>query len=329
MSEKILVPALGESITEATVAKWLKSPGEKVEIDEPIVELETDKVNLEVPSPITGVLTEINSKDGSVVEVGSLLGSVSDKGQNVNLKSTKKEEINTDEVDTSESNVIKLDTNKKEPKIFDEKEIKKNKQKPLVLTESNDKPLVLTDEILQEESLPLRRVAVSPCFRREAGTYGKDTKGLYRVHQFWKVEQVVIGPNDITWSFDEHERMLGHATSLMQKLELPYRVVNVCGGDLGQGQVQKYDIETWMPSRNDFGETHSASRFYDFQTRRLNIRYRKVEDNKPHYCHSLNNTVIASPRVLIALLENHQLEGLKVRIPSALQPYMQGRKVIG
>ena len=201
----------------------------------------------------------------------------------------------------------------------------------LVLTGTSEVPLtsIHSDEILQEESLPLRRVAVSPCFRREAGTYGKDTKGLYRVHQFWKVEQVVIGPNDITWSFDEHERMLGHATSLMQKLELPYRVVNVCGGDLGQGQVQKYDIETWMPSRNDFGETHSASRFYDFQTRRLNIRYRKVEDNKPHYCHSLNNTVIASPRVLIALLENHQLEGLKVRIPSALQPYMQGRKVIG
>ncbi len=201
----------------------------------------------------------------------------------------------------------------------------------LVLTGTSEVPLtsIHSGEILQKKVLPIRRVAVSPCFRREAGTYGKDTKGLYRVHQFWKVEQVVIGPADIDWSLSEHEKMLGHATSLMQKLELPYRVVNVCTGDLGQGQVQKYDIETWMPSRNSFGETHSASRFYDFQTRRLNIRYRDSSDNKPSYCHSLNNTVIASPRVLIALLENHQLEGLKVRIPSALQPYMQGKKIIG
>ena len=130
MSEKIVVPVLGESITEATVAKWLKNAGDKVEVDEPIVELETDKVNLEVPSPISGVLTEINSQDGSVVEVGALLGSVSADGGAVKPTLIKKEQIAP-----KESNVIKLDASKKEPKIFEEKEIKKSKEKPLVLTE--------------------------------------------------------------------------------------------------------------------------------------------------------------------------------------------------
>ncbi|MBC8406580.1 MAG: serine--tRNA ligase [Planctomycetes bacterium] len=175
------------------------------------------------------------------------------------------------------------------------------------------------DETLAADQLPIRRVALSPCYRREAGTYGKDTKGLYRVHQFWKVEQVVIGPADIEWSIAEHQRMLAHATDLMDLLELPYRIVNVCSGDLGQGQVQKFDVETWMPSRNGYGETHSASRFYDFQTRRLNLRYKPDAASKPLHCHSLNNTVIASPRVLIALLENHQQADGRIRIPEALR----------
>ena len=136
MSEKIVVPVLGESITEATVAKWLKNAGDTVEADEPIVELETDKVNLEVPSPISGVLTEINSQDGSVVEVGALLGSVSAEGGTA-VKSAPKisEEIKKEEIVPAESNVIKLDANKKEPKVFEEKEIEKPKEKPLVLTE--------------------------------------------------------------------------------------------------------------------------------------------------------------------------------------------------
>ncbi|NQU49598.1 MAG: serine--tRNA ligase [Planctomycetes bacterium] len=176
-----------------------------------------------------------------------------------------------------------------------------------------------SDETLAADQLPIRRVALSPCYRREAGTYGKDTKGLYRVHQFWKVEQVVIGPADVEWSIAEHQRMLAHATDLMDLLELPYRIVNVCSGDLGQGQVQKFDVETWMPSRNGYGETHSASRFYDFQTRRLNLRYKPDPASKPLHCHSLNNTVIASPRVLIALLENHQQADGRIRIPEVLR----------
>jgi len=138
------------------------------------------------------------------------------------------------------------------------------------------------------------------------------------------VEQVVLGPNDKAWSLEEHKRMLAHATDLMDLLELPYRVVNVCTGDLGQGQVQKFDIETWMPSRNSYGETHSASRFHDFQTRRLNIRYRPEGKGKPQFCHSLNNTVIASPRVLIAFMENHQEADGSIRVPAALQPYLGG-----
>ncbi len=201
----------------------------------------------------------------------------------------------------------------------------------LALVGTAEVPLtsIHSGETLDFECLPLRRVALSPCYRREAGTYGKDTKGLYRVHQFWKVEQVVLGPACKDWSLEEHKIMLKHSSDLMEALELPYRVVNVCTGDLGQGQVQKFDIETWMPSRNAYGETHSASRFHDFQTRRLNLRYRPKDGGKPQFCHSLNNTVIASPRVLIALLENHQQADGSVRIPQVLWPYMGGQQVIG
>ena len=152
MSEKIVVPALGESITEATVAKWLKKPGDSVEADEPIVELETDKVNLEVPSPVTGVLSEINSKDGSVVEVGALLGSVSEGGVSKNPSAKKEEYIKNADVTSNENNVIKLDSSKKDPKIFEDKSITKSEhEKPLVLTDQ-EKPLVLTDEVVQEVS---------------------------------------------------------------------------------------------------------------------------------------------------------------------------------
>ena len=160
MSEKILVPVLGESITEATVAKWLKNPGDTVEADEPIVELETDKVNLEVPSPISGVLTEINSQDGSVVEVGALLGSVSEEGGLVKTTSVKKEKIKKDEVVVKESNVIKLDANKKEPKIFEEKKIKKPKSKPLVLTEEIKSEVAIKRDTNQTLSPAVRKIVV-------------------------------------------------------------------------------------------------------------------------------------------------------------------------
>ncbi len=160
MGEKILVPVLGESITEATVAKWLKNPGDTVKADEPIVELETDKVNLEVPSPISGVLTEINSQDGSVVEVGALLGSVSEKEESAKITSVRKEEIKKDEVVVEESNVIKLDANKKEPKIFEEKKIEKSSAKPLVLTEEVKPEVAIKRDSNQNLSPAVRKIVV-------------------------------------------------------------------------------------------------------------------------------------------------------------------------
>jgi seryl-tRNA synthetase len=184
------------------------------------------------------------------------------------------------------------------------------------------------DEILDLKSLPRKYVAMSPCFRREAGTYGKDTAGLYRIHQFDKVEQVVVCRADEAESRQWHQAILGNAEAVLQKLNLPYRVVAVCTGDLGQGQVAKFDIETWMPSRNSFGETHSASRFYDFQARRLNMRYRD-ENGKIRFCHTLNNTVIASPRVLIPIMELYQNADGTITVPEALRPYMGGMERIG
>lgn len=184
------------------------------------------------------------------------------------------------------------------------------------------------DEILDLASLPRKFVALSSCYRREAGTYGKDTKGLYRVHQFQKVEQVVIDVADEANSLEHHHAILGNSEALLQALGLPYRVVNVCGGDLGQPQIQKFDIETWMPGRDGYGETHSASRFHEFQSRRLNLRYRDA-DGKVQFCHTLNNTVAASTRILLALMENHQNADGTVAIPEVLRPYMGGRDVMG
>ena len=182
-------------------------------------------------------------------------------------------------------------------------------------------------EILDQAELPRKYVALSTCFRREAGAAGKDTYGLYRIHYFDKVEQVVICPDDQQQSIQFHKEILSNAEDVMRALELPYRVVNVCTGDLGLGQVQKFDIETWMPSRNGYGETHSASRFYDFQARRLNLRYRDAE-GKVRFCHTLNNTVIASPRVMISVLELYQNADGSVTVPKALRPYMGGMQKI-
>lgn len=182
-------------------------------------------------------------------------------------------------------------------------------------------------EILSEEQLPIKSVALSTCFRREAGAAGKDTRGLYRIHQFDKVEQVIIAENDEAKSIAYHQEILNNSEQVLQALNLPYRVVNVCTGDLGRGQVQKFDIETWMPSRNSYGETHSASRFYEFQARRMNLRYKNAQ-GKNVFCHTLNNTVVASPRVLIPILELYQNADGSVTIPEVLRPYMQGKEKI-
>ncbi len=176
-------------------------------------------------------------------------------------------------------------------------------------------------ETLNEKDLPKKFVAFSPCFRREVGSYGKDTKGLYRVHEFWKIEQVIISKNNIEESKKLHEELQVNSEQILQDLELPYRVLLMCTGDMGEPQVKKYDTETWMPSRNGYGETMSNSIMGEFQARRLNIRY-KTQGGKTEFCHTLNNTAIASPRILIALLENHQQKDGSIRVPKALVPFV-------
>jgi seryl-tRNA synthetase len=183
-------------------------------------------------------------------------------------------------------------------------------------------------EILAAEALPLKYVALSSCFRREAGAAGKDTYGLYRIHQFDKVEQVVICENSAEASARFHDEILSNAEAVMQALELPYRVANVCTGDLGRGQAKKFDIEAWMPSRENYCETHSASKFYEFQARRMNLRYKEPGTKKNIFCHTLNNTVIASPRILIPILELYQNADGSVTVPNVLRQYMNGREKI-
>lgn len=183
-----------------------------------------------------------------------------------------------------------------------------------------------SDEMLKEQDLPKKFVAFSPCFRREAGSYGKDTKGLYRVHQFNKVEQVVIARNEEEESLQILEELLANAEEILQDLELPYRVISMCTGDMGEPQVKKYDIETWIPSKGVYGETMSDSYMGDFQARRLKIRY-KTKDGKTMFCHTLNNTAVASPRILIAILENYQEKDGSIRVPTVLQPFV-GKEVI-
>ena len=183
------------------------------------------------------------------------------------------------------------------------------------------------DEILNESDLPKRYAGYTPCYRREAGTYGKDTQGIYRIHQFFKVEQVVICEASAETSAKFHAELLGNAEALLQALKLPYRVVDVCTGDMGRGQVYKNDIETWMPSRKAYGETHSCSTFYDFQARRLKIRYKNSRGENV-FCHTLNNTCIASPRIFIPLLELYQNEDGSVTIPEVLRQYLGGQEVM-
>ncbi|MBI4973864.1 serine--tRNA ligase [Candidatus Roizmanbacteria bacterium] len=176
-----------------------------------------------------------------------------------------------------------------------------------------------SNEILEEKDLPKKFVAFSPCFRSEAGSYGKDTKGLYRVHEFWKIEQVILGKNNIDEARIIHEELQQNAEEILQDLGLPYQVLLMCTGDMGEPQMKKYDIETWMPSREGYGETMSNSIMGDFQTRRLNIKYRKKDGTK-EYCYSFNNTALASPRILIALLENFQQKDGSIQIPKVLHP---------
>ncbi|MEK4291948.1 serine--tRNA ligase [Paenibacillus sp. FSL R5-0914] len=179
-----------------------------------------------------------------------------------------------------------------------------------------------SDEIVKLDT-PMRLAGMSTCFRREVGSAGRDVRGLYRVHQFSKIEQVILCRNDEGVSDHMLHEILANAEHILQLLELPYRVMAVCTGDMSLKTHKQYDIETWMPSRGAYGETHSASNLLDFQARRSGIRYRDA-DGRLQYCHTLNNTAVATPRILIPLLENHQQEDGSIYIPQALRKYMDG-----
>ncbi len=183
-------------------------------------------------------------------------------------------------------------------------------------------------EMLREQDLPMKYVGYSPCYRREAGTYGKDTKGIMRVHQFYKVEQYIICRADHEESVRWHEELLRNAEEIVEALELPYRVLNLCVADLGDAKVKGYDIECWVPSEGRYRETHSDSYFHDYQARRADIRYRG-EDGVVRYVHTLNNTALASTRAIIALVENHQQADGRIRIPEALRPWLGGQEYLG
>ncbi len=203
----------------------------------------------------------------------------------------------------------------------------------LYLVGTSEVPLVSLhcDDTLELSQLPIRYAGMSNCFRREAGAHGKDTKGLYRVHQFTKIEQVVFCVPDEEVAEKEHYQLLGNAEAILEKLEIPYRVAIACTGEIGLGQTRKHEVESWMPGRDDgrgaYNETHSCSTLGDFQARRSNIRLR-LADGTLTWPYTLNNTAIASPRILIPLLENHQREDGSVVLPKALVPYMNGIDVL-
>ena len=184
------------------------------------------------------------------------------------------------------------------------------------------------DEIIEENKLPILYAGYSPCFRSEAGSAGKDVRGLIRVHQFMKVEQYVICKADIVESEKWYNILLETAEEVLKDLELPYQVIHCCSGDMGTGKYKMYDLEAWTPSQNKYRETHSCSNLLDWQARRTNIRYRENSTGKVKYCYTLNNTGIATPRILAPLIENHQTKDGKVKIPKKLQPYMNNKEYL-
>lgn len=178
------------------------------------------------------------------------------------------------------------------------------------------------DEILDGKSLPLRYGGVSPCFRKEAGAHGRDTKGIFRVHQFEKVEQFVFCKPEQSW--EEHEKLIANAEEFFRMLKIPYRVVNVCTGDLGTVAAKKYDLEAWLPGQGKYREVVSCSNCTSYQAVRSKVRYRDKSDEPTKWVHTLNSTLVATERALVAILENYQTKGGSVIIPEALQEYMGG-----
>ena len=180
------------------------------------------------------------------------------------------------------------------------------------------------NEILPEEALPLKYVGISPCYRKEAGAHGKDTKGIFRVHQFNKVEQYIFCKPEDSWKW--HEELLKNAEEIFQALEIPYRVMNICTGDIGIVAAKKYDIEAWMPTQNTYREVVSCSNCTSYQSMRLSVKYGRVGGDKD-YVHTLNSTALATPRALVAIIENYQNEEGSITIPKVLVPFMGKDKI--
>ena len=197
----------------------------------------------------------------------------------------------------------------------------------LIATSEHPMAAMYMNEVLKEQDMPLKLAGISTCFRKEAGAHGKDTRGIFRTHQFNKIEQFIFcKPEDST---KLHEELLQNAEELLQKLELPYRVVNVCTGDIGTVAAKKYDIEAWMPAQNGYREVVSCSNCTDYQGRRLGIRYREKEGAPPKgFVHTLNSTAVATGRTIVAIIENNQQEDGTINIPSALRKYMGNREKI-
>ena len=185
---------------------------------------------------------------------------------------------------------------------------------------------LVRDEIVDEAELPIKMCAHTPCFRSEAGSYGRDIRGLIRQHQFDKVEMVqLVKPED---SFNALDELTGHAEKILEKLELPYRTVVLCTGDIGFSSTKTFDIEVWLPAQNTYREISSCSNMGDFQARRMQARFRNSETNKPELLHTLNGSGLAVGRTLVAVLENYQQADGSIEVPKVLQPYMKGLTVI-
>ncbi len=183
------------------------------------------------------------------------------------------------------------------------------------------------DEMLVEKNLPLKIAGFSQCYRSEIGSYSRDVKGLYRVHEFLKVEQVIIAPADTAHTTEMQDEMIGISAEMHEELGLPYRRLLICTGDLGAGKYKQYDSEAWLPGMNRWAETGSASNFLDWQSRRLNVKYTDANGEKK-FVYMLNNTALPSPRIMIAIMENYQTKEGKIRVPKVLQPYV-GKEIIG
>ncbi len=213
------------------------------------------------------------------------------------------------------------------PKFADDL-FKTNDETPYYLIPTAEVPVtnLVREQILDADSLPRRYVAHTPCFRSEAGSHGKDTRGMIRQHQFEKVELVqMVAPGDSSAAL---ESLTGHAEKILQLLELPYRVVALCAGDLGFGSNRTYDIEVWLPGQDNYREISSCSCFTDFQARRMQARWRNPETGRPELLHTLNGSGLAAGRTLVAVMENYQDQDGNVRIPNVLLPYMNGQEII-